>query len=125
LTIAQFLEQHPKIFNVNYPGLVSNTHHLRAKDLLDGFGGMVSFELRGNVNDAEHFLKNVSLPIIAPSLGGVETLITRPVTTSHAGMSNDEREQRGITDTLIRISVGIEATEDLLEDFENALKNLS
>jgi cystathionine beta-lyase/cystathionine gamma-synthase len=77
------------------------------------------------VNDAEHFLKNVSLPIIAPSLGGVETLITRPVTTSHAGMSNDEREQRGITDTLIRISVGIEATEDLLEDFENALKNLS
>jgi len=122
LRVAQFLEQHPKISNVNYPGLVSNAQHLRAKDLFDGFGGMLSFELRGNVSDAEHFIKNVTLPIVAPSLGGVETLITRPVTTSHAGMSKEERDKLGITDTLIRISIGIEATEDLLEDFENALK---
>ncbi|MBS4028216.1 MAG: aminotransferase class I/II-fold pyridoxal phosphate-dependent enzyme [Ignavibacteriales bacterium] len=121
LKIAQYLEQHPKVAKVNYPGLQSNKSYSRAKELFNGNSGMLSFELRGNVSDAEKFMKRLSLPIIAPSLGGVETLITRPVTTSHAGMKKENRERLGITDTLIRLSVGIEATEDLIEDMERAL----
>jgi cystathionine beta-lyase/cystathionine gamma-synthase len=82
---------------------------------------MLSFEVKGGVDAAEHFLQATTLPIIAPSLGGVETLITRPATTSHAGMSPADRQRLGIADGLIRLSVGIEATEDLIEDFTRAL----
>jgi cystathionine beta-lyase/cystathionine gamma-synthase len=83
---------------------------------------MLSFELNDGVQAAEHFIQNTTLPISAPSLGGVETLITRPATTSHSGMSPEERQALGISDTLIRLSVGIEATEDIIEDFDKALK---
>ena len=74
------------------------------------------------VEAAERFIRNTTLPIIAPSLGGIETLITRPATTSHSGLSPKDRQRLGISDSLIRVSVGIEATEDLIEDFEQALK---
>ena len=122
LKIAQFLENHPAIEKVNYPGLESHLRHQRASELFDGFSGMLSFELKGGVQTAEHFIQNTTLPIIAPSLGGVETLITRPATTSHSGMSLEDRQALGISDTLIRVSVGIEATEDIIEDFDQALK---
>jgi cystathionine beta-lyase/cystathionine gamma-synthase len=121
LAIARFLEDHPAVARVNYPGLESHPGHGRARDLLDGFGGMMSFELNGGIDGADRFLRRVRLPIVAPSLGGVETLITRPATTSHAGLSTEERERLGISEGLIRLSVGIEAVEDLIEDFQQAL----
>ena len=122
LKIAQFFETHPSVDKVNYPGLESHPAHQRAKELFDGFSGMLSFELKGGVDTAEHFMQKITLPIVAPSLGGVETLITRPVTTSHASVSPEDLKKLGISDSLIRLSVGIEATEDLIEDFEQALK---
>jgi cystathionine beta-lyase/cystathionine gamma-synthase len=122
LKIAKFLEGHPVVNRINYPGLESHPRHQRASELFDGFSGMLSFELNDGVQAAEHFIQNTTLPISAPSLGGVETLITRPATTSHSGMSPEERQALGISDTLIRLSVGIEATEDIIEDFDKALK---
>jgi cystathionine beta-lyase/cystathionine gamma-synthase len=86
-----------------------------------GFGGVLSFELRGGVAAAEALLRRVELPAFAPSLGGTESLITRPAATSHAGLDPDERRRIGIADGLIRLSVGIEATEDLVEDLDRAL----
>ena len=122
LKIARFLEQHSKITTVNYPGLENNSGHQRARELFDGFSGMLSFELAGGLEEAERFMKNTTLPIIAPSLGGVETLLTRPAITSHAGMTPEDRQRLGIKDSLIRMSVGIESTEDIIADFEQALK---
>jgi cystathionine beta-lyase/cystathionine gamma-synthase len=121
LKIARFLEAHPKVRQVNYPGLESSPDHLRACDLLDGFGGMLSFELEGGMTAADRFIDHVTLPISAPSLGGVESLITRPATTSHSGMTPEERSRAGIAEGLIRFSVGLEATEDLIEDFTRSL----
>jgi cystathionine beta-lyase/cystathionine gamma-synthase len=122
MRIAHFLETHPAVEKVNYPGLESHRGHRHAVDLFEGYGGMLSFELRGDVADADAFLKRTKLPIVAPSLGGVETLVTRPAVTSHAGMSKEDREALGIKDKLIRLSVGIEATEDLIDDFDQALE---
>jgi cystathionine beta-lyase/cystathionine gamma-synthase len=122
LKIAEFLEAHQKIEKVNYPGLESHPHHKRARELFDGFSGMLSFELKGDVDAAERFIQRTTLPTVAPSLGGVESLITRPSTTSHSGMSLENRQALGISDNLIRFSVGIEATEDIIEDFKLALK---
>jgi len=121
LKIAKFLEENPAVNKVNYPGLESHPRHQRARELFDGFSGMLSFELNDGVQAAERFIQNTTLPISAPSLGGVESLITRPVTTSHSGMSPEDRQALGISDALIRLSVGIEATEDLIEDFDQAL----
>jgi len=121
LKIAKFLVKHSAIKKVNYPGLESHPRHQRARELFDGFSGMLSFELNDGVQSAERFIQNTTLLISAPSLGGVESLITRPVTTSHSGMSPEDRQAMGISDALIRLSVGIEATEDLIEDFDQAL----
>ena len=121
LRVAQFLESHRAVAKVNYPGLESYSRHRRARELFDGFGGMLSFEVKGGVDAAEGFMKKTMLPIVAPSLGGVETLLTRPATTSHAGVSRADRERIGITDSLIRVSIGIEATEDIITDFDQAL----
>ena len=85
---------------------------------------MLSFEIKGDVASADRFIGNTRFPISAPSLGGVETLITRPATTSHSGMSAAERNAAGISDRLIRLSVGLEATEGLIEDFDQALHGL-
>jgi len=122
LKIARFLATHPAIAQVNYPGLESHPRYERARELFDGFSGMLSFELRGGIEAAEYFMRHTTLPVIAPSLGGVETLMTRPATTSHAGVAPEERRKLGITDSLIRVSVGIENTDDLIEDFAQALK---
>ena len=123
LEIATFLESHPAVTKVNYPGLKSHPAHDRAAEMLDGFSGMLSFEMKGGVDAAERFFERAQLPVIAPSLGGVETLLTRPATTSHSGLSPEERKEMGISDGLVRVSVGIENTGDLIEDFRQALEN--
>ena len=122
LKIARFLEKHPAVKKVNYPGLESHLRHQRARELLDGYSGMLSFELAGGVETADQFIRRTTIPFVAPSLGGVETLITRPATTSHSGMSPEDRQNLGISESLIRLSVGVEATEDIIEDFDQALK---
>ena len=122
LRVASFLAGHAQVKRVYYPGLASHPQHAQARELFAGCGGVLSFELHAGVSGAEDFAARVRIPAIAPSLGGVHTLLTRPATTSHAGLTREERLQRGITDGLLRLSVGIEATEDLLEDFEQALR---
>ena len=122
LQIARFLENHPAVEKVYYPGLESHPRHARARELFNGFSGMISLEIKGDVESAQRFMRRTTLPINAPSLGGVETLITRPSRTSHSGMSAADRRRLGISDRLIRLSVGIEATEDLIRDFDQALQ---
>lgn len=125
LKIARYLDQHPKVLRVNYPGLENHPAYAIARELFDGFGGMLSYELKGGKEVAEKFMEAVTIPIIAPSLGGVETLLTRPALTSHAGLSPEDRNSLGITDGLIRMSVGIEATDEVIEDFEQAFERIS
>lgn len=120
-TLARFLADHPKVAQVNYPGLATHPDHAHAAVLLSGFGGMLSFRLHGGLPATESLFEAITIPYVAPSLGGVETLITRPATTSHAGMTPAERERIGITDDLIRLSVGIEDPTDLTDDFAAAL----
>jgi cystathionine beta-lyase/cystathionine gamma-synthase len=121
LEIANFLANHPRVAKVNYPGLERHPHHARAREWFAAYGGLLSFELTGGTAAAEQMFRRVTLPLSAPSLGGPETLITRPATTSHAGLSTDDRRRQGITDGLIRMSVGLEATQDLVDDLAAAL----
>ncbi len=121
LRIASFLETHPKVSRVNYPGLESHPQHERARRLFEGFGGMLSFELVGGVNEALAFLDRLTIPAHAASLGGVESLIVIPAVSSHGGVSPEERARSGISDALIRFSVGLEEVEDLLGDLNRAL----
>jgi cystathionine beta-lyase/cystathionine gamma-synthase len=121
MALATFLAGHPEVTAVSYPGLASHPDHAHAARLLSGFGGMLSLRLRGGEAAAQGLLDALQLPYVAPSLGGVETLITRPATTSHAGMQPEDRERLGITDDLIRVSCGIEGQQDLIADFDQAL----
>lgn len=120
LTVAEALKSHPAITRVRYPGLSEHPDHERARRLLDGFGGMVSFELAPGA-DVDTFFEHLSLPIRAPSLGGVESLITQPIHTSHANVDPEARAALGITDRFVRLSVGLEGAEDLVEDLTTAL----
>src|SRR5215467_10189763 len=122
LQIARFFSEHDQVVSVNYPGLESHPQHKTAASLFTGFGGMLSLELKGGHHAAESFINKTEIAINAPSLGGVETLVTRPASTSHAGMSPEDRRKLGISDGLIRISVGIEGTDDLIQDFSKALE---
>jgi len=121
LALARFLGDHPAVAAVNYPGLASHPDHGHAGTLLSGFGGMLSLRLHGGEQAAQALVDAVTLAYAAPSLGGVETLITRPAATSHAGMSPEDRDRLGITADLVRISTGIEGTQDLIGDFGRAL----
>jgi cystathionine beta-lyase/cystathionine gamma-synthase len=121
MKIAKFLESHKSVDKVNYPGLESNSSHKRAKELFSAYGGMISFEV--NV-PPEKFIKQLKIPAYAPSLGGVESLIILPSKTSHAGLTGEEKAKTGIRENLIRLSVGIESSEDLIEDLELAFNNL-
>jgi cystathionine beta-lyase/cystathionine gamma-synthase len=121
LAVARALEAHPAVAGVNYPGLDSHSGHQRATKLFDGFGGMLSLELSGGAEAAKRFEEAVTIPIVAPSLGGVESLVTMPAATSHAGLTPEERREVGVADGLIRVSVGIEGTQDLVDDFTAAL----
>jgi cystathionine beta-lyase/cystathionine gamma-synthase len=119
--IAARLVEHPAIDKVNYPGLSTHPQHERAKRLLDGFGGMMSFELKGGLEPAEAFLARLQFPAVAASLGGAESLIVRPAAAVHSALSPEERAASGISDGLIRFSVGLEGTDDLLSDLLAAL----
>jgi len=121
MRLATFLESHDAVERVHYTGLPSSAFHQRASRLLDGHGGVLSFECRGGTVAAKSMMEKLKLFVCGPSLGRVESLITRPATTSHAGMSAEERAAAGITDGLIRVAVGIEDVSDLIADMEQAL----
>ncbi|MBA0127350.1 PLP-dependent transferase [Haloechinothrix sp. YIM 98757] len=121
LALASYLADHPRVAEVHYPGLPSHPDHGHASELMDGFGGMLSLRLHGGAEAAETLLKSVTIPASGPSLGGVESLVTRPVTTSHAALTSEEREAAGVTDDLVRVSCGIENSQDLIADFRQAL----
>ena len=122
LEVARFLEGHPRVKRVYYPGLESHPHYDIARAQMSGFGGVVSFDIKGTLKDAKAFLDKLKLCYIAPSLGGVETLITHPAMVSYYGLTRKERYELGITDTLLRLAVGIEDVSDIVADLEQALK---
>lgn len=123
-TIATYLEKHPQIEKVLYPGLKSHPQHRIAKKQMSGFGGMITFFLKGDIKKSKRFLERVKLFTLAESLGGVESLIEHPAIMTHSSIPKETREEIGIFDNLIRLSVGIEDVEDLIADLENALKSL-
>jgi len=120
--IAEWLEARPEVVAVHYPGLESHPHHQRAKTLLDGGGGVLSFILSGDADRAQRVVDGTQLWLPGPSLGGVESLITRPAATSHRGMSATDRQAAGIGDALIRLAVGIEDPPDLIADLDRAIE---
>lgn len=122
--IAEYLEAHPKVRKVNYPGLKSHPQYELAKRQTSGAGGMISFELDGDLAKAKAFLEKLQIFALAESLGGVESLIEHPARMTHASVAPEEREQIGITDQLIRLSVGIEDADDLIEDLGQALDSI-
>ena len=122
--LAALLEAHAAVSVVHYPGLASHAQHERAARLFDGFGGMMSFELEGGVDAAEAFMSALTIPMVAASLGGPESLVVRPAAAIHAGLSAEERARAGIRDDLIRFSTGLESSEDLAADFAGALASL-
>jgi cystathionine gamma-synthase/cystathionine gamma-lyase len=121
LALARFLEQHKSVRKVFYPGLESFSYHEIAKRNLKGYGGMISFELKDGVPAARKMMKNLKICSSAPSLGGIESLITLPIDTTHGSLTPAERAKMGIPEGLIRLSVGIEDSEDLIDDFQKAL----
>jgi cystathionine gamma-lyase len=122
LAVAQWAERHEGITKVHYPGLPSHPDHERAKTVLDGFGGMVGLELKGGVKGAERLLKKLKLITHAPSLAGVETLVSEPRLTSHKSIGPEGRAKIGIPDGFLRLSCGIEDAEDIIEDLSQGLK---
>jgi cystathionine beta-lyase/cystathionine gamma-synthase len=121
LGLARWLEEHPAVERVFHPGLPGHPDHALAEELLDGFGGMVAFVARGGGPAADRILAGLRLAKVAPSLGGVETLVSQPRFTSHAGLDRDARARAGIPDGFVRVSVGIEDLDDLIGDFSRAL----
>ncbi len=122
--IAEYLEKHPKVEWVRYPGLKSHPHYELAKKQMTGFGSMISFELKGGFKAGEILMNNVKVAALAVSLGGVESLIQHPASMTHAGVSKEARNNAGISDGLVRYAVGIEDVEDLIDDMENALRKI-
>ncbi|HEX5733542.1 MAG TPA: cystathionine gamma-synthase [Blastocatellia bacterium] len=121
--VAQFLSEHPKVKQVYYPGLKSHPQHELARRQMSGFGGMISFET-GSLENARRVLEGVRLCTLGESLGGVETLISHPATMTHASVPEPERNRLGITDGLVRVSVGIEDAEDIMADLDQALGSI-
>ncbi len=120
--VAEFLESHPKVASVTYPGLKSHPMHHVAKEQMSGFSGMISFELTGGIPAGKTVMNNVELAQLAESLGSVETMITHPATMTHAEVPKEDRLARGLTDGLVRISVGIENMDDIIKDLSSALE---
>ena len=121
LAVARFLQDHPKVDRVYYPGLPSHPQHALAKRQMRGFSGMVSFTLKGGTEAAYAAMKRTKLFHLAESLGGVESLLTHPATMTHAAIPKEQREARGVTDGLMRLSVGIEDGDDLIADLRDAI----
>ena len=123
-TVAEYLEAHPKVASVTYPGLPSHPAHEIAKKQMSGFSGRISFELTGGIPAGKTVMNSVKLAKLAESLGSVETMITHPATMTHADVPQAEREARGLTDGLVRISVGVENPDDIIADLEQALNQV-
>ena len=121
LAVAEFLQGHPEVASVHYPGLPSHPQHELAKRQMSGFSGMVSFTLKGGAEAAYAAVQRTRVFSFAESLGGVESLITHPATMTHAAIPREQREARGVTDGLMRLSVGIEDKEDLIADLDRAI----
>ena len=119
--IAGYLAEHPRVEKVYYPGLISHPDHELAKKQMSGFGGMVSFQLKGSYADVAQVVRRFKVFVLAESLGGVESLVCHPATMTHGSIPKDIREARGLNDTLLRLSIGIEDKEDLIEDLKQAL----
>ncbi len=122
--LAEFLSRHRKVRRVNYPGLKTHPQHALARRQMSGFGGMMSFELKGSLRDAMRLTERLKVGFLAPSLGGVETLVSQPAVLSHHQLTPAQRAKTGIPETLIRLSVGVEDKEDLVSDFERALASV-
>ena len=122
MAIAEFLEGHSKIDRVLYPGLASHPQHAIAKAQMSGFSGMIAFELTGGTEAGKRLMNNVQLCGLAESLGSVETMITHPASMTHVDVPVEDRRKRGLTDGLVRLSVGIEDVEDIIADLESALE---
>ena len=122
LKLATWLESHPKVERVYYPGLPSHPQHKLAQRQMSGFGGMISFDIAGGLDAAKRFLAAVKIFALAESLGGVESLIEHPAIMTHASIPREVREREGLSDALVRISVGIEHVEDLQADLDSAFK---
>ena len=120
--LAAFLETHQKMRRVYYPGLTSHPSHAIARQQMRGFGGVVSFEIDGTLEQTSAFIDALRIPYIAPSLGGVESLVEQPALMSYYELTPEERQRLGISDALVRYAAGIEDTDDLLADVEQALK---
>lgn len=121
MALAQFLSNHPKVSNVNYLGLENHEDHILAKDQMTGFTGMLSFELKDGLNAGMNFMRGIKFCTLTASLGTADTLVTHSASTSHVNVPKEQRLQYGITDGLIRVSVGLENIEDIISDFEQAL----
>ena len=124
MKIAEFLESHPKVTKVAYPGLKSHPQYEIAKSQMSGFGSMITFEVAGGIKAGKTIMNNVELAALAVSLGGIESLIQHPASMTHAGVSKKDRESAGITDGMIRFSVGCEDCEDLIADLKHALDKI-
>jgi cystathionine gamma-synthase len=122
--VAEFLESHPKVRRVWYPGLASHPDHAVARAQMLGFGGVVSFEIDGSLDDASRFIDALEIPIIAASLGGVESLIEQPALMSYYELSTEERLAVGIKDNLVRFAIGVEDADDLIGDLTQALEKI-
>jgi cystathionine gamma-lyase len=120
--IAEFLKGHPKATKVNWPGLETHPQHKLARTQMKGFGGMMTFDIKGGLEAARKFLKATKVFACAESLGGVESLIEHPAIMTHASVPKENREKLGISDGFIRLSVGIEDAQDLIDDLNNAFK---
>jgi cystathionine beta-lyase/cystathionine gamma-synthase len=123
--VAEFLAEHAKVRHVHYPFLKSHPQCALARAQMSGGGGMVSFEVEGTGEDARRVSEAMRLFSLAPSLGGVESLVSIPVLTSHAMVSAEERAKMGVTEQLVRLSVGIENADDLIADLEHALESVA
>jgi cystathionine beta-lyase/cystathionine gamma-synthase len=124
MAVAKYLAEHPKVDRVSYPGLPSHPQHEIAKRQMSDFSGMVTFELKGGLESGRTLMNSVRLCSLAESLGSVETMVTHPATMTHGDVPREEREARGLTDGLVRISVGIEDVEDIIADLDQALNQV-
>jgi cystathionine beta-lyase/cystathionine gamma-synthase len=125
MAVARYLDEHPKVDRVSYPGLPSHPQHEIAKRQMSNFSGMVTFELKGGLESGRTLMNSVQLCSLAESLGSVETMVTHPATMTHGDVPKAEREARGLTDGLVRISVGLEHVDDIIADLEQALNKVA
>lgn len=124
MKVAKWLEVHPKVEWIMYPGLESHPQYELGKKLMDGPGSMMSFGLKGGYHEGQRLMDNVKLALLAVSLGGIETLIQHPASMTHAKMAKEAKEKAGISDGLVRLSIGIEDADDIIADLEQALEQV-